>query len=88
MAEVSGVTIHRRERLLAVLVGVAWGLSIICIVANIIGSNTGAIGDNAFLPLWQVVAVLPLIGLPLGMLVMIALVVVSTVRRSREAKDA
>ena len=38
--------------------------------------------------IWLTVVVLPLIGFPLGILCIIILLVVSAVRRAREARDA
>ena len=62
------------------------GLSILCIVAVIVGTAVGVknFGEGA----WPVVIVLPGIGLVIGLVLIIALLVVSSVRRGREAKDA
>jgi len=61
------------------------GLSLVSMIALFIGAFakvdfTGSV--------WPVVAVLPLIGLPIGLLLIIALLVVSAVRRVRAARDA
>lgn len=59
----------------------AVGLSIVAMVASFAG------GQNMD-GIWPTIRVLPLIGLPLGVIFLIALVIVSSVRRGREAKDA
>jgi uncharacterized Tic20 family protein len=77
--------VRRGERVLLFMIASALGLSVICIVALIIGRATGVIVANG---IWQVVIVLPLIGFPIGLLLMIAYLVTTIIRRSREAKDA
>ena len=59
----------------------AVGLSIIAMIASFAG------GQNMD-GIWPTIRVLPLVGLPLGAAFLIALLVVSTIRRGREAKDA
>jgi len=62
------------------------GLSIIAFLAVIIGTAAGVRDFNG--GIWPVAIVLPAIGLPLGLLLMITLIVISGIRRGREAKDA
>jgi hypothetical protein len=76
---------NRAERVLAFMVASAVGLSIICFILIIVGSGAG--WDFSQSPL-SVIFVLPAIGLPLGLLLIIALIIVSGIRRGREAKDA
>jgi L-cystine uptake protein TcyP (sodium:dicarboxylate symporter family) len=80
------ILVHRSERVLAFMVASAIGLSIICFLAVIIATAAGVknFGEGA----WPTVIVLPTIGLPLGLVLVIALVVVSGIRRGREARDA
>lgn len=77
---------NRLERILAFMVASAIGLSIICFLAVIIGTATGV--RDFGVGLWPLVIVLPTIGLPLGLVLIIALIIISGIRRSREAKDA
>lgn len=77
---------NRVERILAYMVASSVGLSLLCILAVIIGTAAGVTDyDNG---IWPLVIVLPMPGLILGALFLIATVVVSGVRRGREAKDA
>lgn len=59
----------------------AIGLSIVAMLASIIGGQSM---DG----LWPTIRLLPLVGLPLAAIFLIALVVTSSIRRGREAKDA
>jgi hypothetical protein len=82
------ITSHRLERILAFMVAAAIGLSIACFLALIIATGVG-VGKDAFSqPPWPTVIVLPAIGLPLGAVLLVALIVISGIRRGREAKDA
>jgi hypothetical protein len=80
------VTAHRGERILAFMIASAVGLSLICIIAVIIGTAAGVrnFGEGA----WPVAIVLPVPGLLIGLVLIIALLVISSIRRGREAKDA
>jgi hypothetical protein len=77
---------HRVERILAFIVASAVGLSIVAFLAIIIGTATGV--KNFGEAVWPFVFVLPLVGLPIGLVLMITLIIVSGVRRGREARDA
>lgn len=68
------------------MIAAAVALSIIAFLAVIIGTATGVrdFGEG----LWPTVIMLPLIGLPIGFVLLVALLVVSAVRRGRETKDA
>ncbi len=76
---------HRLERVLAYMVAAVILVSLASFVALIIG--TGASIDFTT-GIWPFVVVLPLVGLPIGFVLIIALLVVSAVRRGRAAKDA
>ena len=68
------------------MVASAIGLSIIAFLAVIIGTATGVTDFSG--GVWPVAIVLPSIGLPIGRVLMIALISVSGLRRGREARDA
>jgi hypothetical protein len=68
------------------MVASAVGLSILAFVAIIVGTAVGVTDFGA--GIWPVVFVLPLIGLPIGLVLIIVLIVVSGLRRGREARDA
>jgi len=84
----SPITAHRAERILAYMVASAIGLSIFAFVAVIIAHFAGLSTPAFANPPWPTVIILPTIGLPIGLALLIALIVVSGVRRGREAKDA
>jgi uncharacterized membrane protein len=84
----SPITAHRVERILAFMVASAVGLSIVAFLAIIIGTGVGLKAADFSGGIWPVVFVLPLVGLPIGLVLLIALIVISGIRRGREAKDA
>jgi len=86
VAENNPVDVNRNERILAYMVASAIGLSIIAIIAVIAGTGFGVKDFDE--GIWPVLIVLPSIGLPIGVLLLIALVIVIAVRKSRAAKDA
>ncbi len=78
----------RLERILAYMVAGVVGLSILAFLAVIIGTAVGAGADNGFgQGVWPIVLALPLFGLPLGFLLIIALMVMTAIRRAREARQ-
>jgi len=85
VAENTRVPLNRIERVLAFVIGSLVGVSILSIVAILIGRashldlTTGA---------WPAAAVLPLIALPLVVVLLIVFLVISVTRRSRLARDA
>ncbi len=83
------ITSQRLERILAFMVASAIGLSIICFLVVIIATAAGVSSDDFVTTApWPTIRVLPLIGLPLGAILLVALIVISSLRRGREAKDA
>ena len=87
MSESARVTDNRAERVLAYMFAGVVGVSILAFLAVIIGTAAGAGADDGFSQgVWPFVIMLPWFGLPLGFLLLIALLIVNTVRRSREAK--
>jgi len=84
VAENTPVTVNRNERILAYMVASSLGLSLICIVATLIGSLAGADKSTG---LWPTVTILPTIGLPIGFVLIIVLLALTAFRRSRAARD-
>jgi hypothetical protein len=81
------ITDHRLERILAYMVAATVGLSIIAFFAVMIGTLAGAGADDGFSEgVWPFVLMLPLIGLPLGFVLLVALLIVNGARRSRESR--
>ena len=87
MSDSGPVTEHRAERVLAFMFAAVVGLSILAFLAVIIGTAAGAGADNGFSEApWPFIIMLPWFGLPIGFLLLIALLIVNWVRRSREPK--
>ncbi|MBG6056468.1 hypothetical protein IWX81_002906 [Salinibacterium sp. CAN_S4] len=86
MAQDTSISGNRGERILAYMVAAAVGLSIIAFLSIIIGTAAGV--RNFGEGIWPVAFVLPLIGLPIGLILMIVLIVTSGLRRGREARNA
>jgi hypothetical protein len=64
------------------------GLSIIAFVAVIIATAVGLNAEDFGQGLWPAVLNLPLVGLPIGLVLIIVLLVLSMRRRSREARES
>ncbi|MBA4248144.1 MAG: hypothetical protein C0444_07610 [Microbacterium sp.] len=88
MPEESFVMNSRVERSLAYMVAAIILLSIGSLFAVLVGVNSGLAGDDFTQGVWPTVVILPLIGLPIGFVLIIVLLVVSAVRRGRAATDA
>lgn len=81
------ITEHRAERVLAFMFAAVVGLSILAFLAVIIGTAAGAGADNGFSQgVWPYIIMLPWFGLPIAFLLLIALLIVNWVRRSRESR--
>ncbi len=63
-------------------------LSIVAFFAMIIGTFVGMTGPDFAQGIWPTVAYAPLIGLPIGFVLIIVLLVLGIRRRSREAANA
>ncbi len=87
MAKDSPAVQDRVERTLAYTVAGIVALSLVCFIAIIVGTAAGMRQED-FDGAWSVVSLFPLIGLPLGMLLLIALLVISARRRGRDARNA
>jgi len=68
------------------MVAASIGMSILAFLAIIIATAAGV--TNFGEGIWPVIIVLPLVGLPIGLVFMITLFIVSAIRRGRESKDA
>jgi hypothetical protein len=69
------------------MVAAVVGLSILAFVAVLIGTSAGVGNNDGFSQgIWPIVLTLPLFGLPIGFVLVIALLGTSAVRRSREAR--
>lgn len=81
------IAAHRAERILAYMVAATVGLSIAAFLAVMIGTLVGAGANDGFSQgIWPFVLVLPLVGLPIGFLLLVTLLIVNGVRRARESR--
>jgi hypothetical protein len=71
----------RLERILAAVVAAVIGLSVVAFFAIIFATWSGMQREDFGVGAWPVITLLPLFGLPIGFLFIIALLVVSTRRR-------
>jgi uncharacterized membrane protein len=87
-AQPASINDNRRERLLAFMVMGMVAFSLLAFVAIIAGTAAGAGADNGFSEgIWPTVFLLPVIALPIAMVLMIVLLVLSMLRRAREATN-
>ena len=84
MANDTAVPLNRIERILRNMIASSAGLSIIAIIATIIARTAGVDTREG---VWLTIAVLPFIGLTIALVLIIAFIVVSVVRRRRLARD-
>ena len=85
VADNTRVPLNRTERLLAFVVASVGGLSIVAILAMLIARMNAV---NTGKGIWLTVTVLPGIGLPVALILLIVFIVLTTVRRARLARDA
>ena len=85
MAKNNPVDVNRNERILAYMLASAIGLSILAIIAILVGTGVGVRDFDE--GIWPVIIMLPNIGFPLGIILLVVLVVVSARRKSRAARD-
>ncbi|WP_394552789.1 hypothetical protein ACDF64_00240 [Agromyces sp. MMS24-JH15] len=87
MAPERSISDTRAERVLAYMVAAIVGLSILAFLAIMIATLAGVGADDGFSQgVWPIILVLPLIGLPIGFVLLIVLLIVNGVRRSREGR--
>lgn len=77
--------VSRIQRILGYVIASVIGMAIFSIAALLIGA---AAHQNTSIGVWQVVNFIPLLALPFGLLLVIVLLGITFVRRSRAAKDA
>ncbi|MFF2271308.1 multidrug ABC transporter ATPase [Agromyces sp. NPDC058136] len=87
MSDSGPISEHRAERILAVMFAAIVGLSIVCFFAVMIGTVSGVSRQEMGEGIWPVVTILPLFALPIAFLLLIVLLIMSSVRRSREARS-
>lgn len=80
------VPVGRLDRILAFAALTLAALSVVCFFAIIIGSAVGMDQDAFAEGVWPIVAAIPLWGLPVAFVMIIALLVMSFVRKGRAAK--
>jgi hypothetical protein len=80
--------VSRLQRSLMYIAGSILGLGVISIIALLIGEATVTAAAFQGSQVWAVVALLPAIAIPLGFVLLIALLVVTYVQRSRADKVA
>ena len=84
VTEKAPASINRTERVIAYMIVSTIALTILSIIATLIRAG---IGVDASAGLWPAITLLPMIGLP-GAIVLIVILVASTaVRRGRAARD-
>jgi hypothetical protein len=85
VAQKNPVNVNRNERILAYMLAASIGASILAILAIIVATGAGV--RNFGEGVWPVVIMLPYVGLPIGFVLVITLLVVSGIRKSRAARD-
>ena len=80
------VPVRRTDRVLAFSALTLAALSVICFFAIIIGSAIGMDQESFGSGIWPLVAAIPLWGLPLAFVMIIALLVMTFARKGRAAK--
>jgi hypothetical protein len=80
------VPVGRLDRVLAFAALTLAALSVICFFAIIIGSATGMDQDAFGEGIWPLVAAIPLWGLPIAFVMIVALLVMSFIRKGRAGK--
>ncbi|MFF2387575.1 multidrug ABC transporter ATPase [Agromyces sp. NPDC058064] len=86
MSDSGPISEHRAERILAVMFASIVGLSIVCFFAVMIGTFSGVSRQEMGSGIWPVVTILPLFGLPIAFVLLIVLLIINSVRRSRESR--
>jgi len=86
VAKNNPVDVNRNERILAYMLASAIGLSVLAIIAILAGTGLGVRDFDE--GIWPIVIVLPNIGFPIGIILLVVLVIVSARRKSRAARDA
>ncbi|MEP6842709.1 MAG: multidrug ABC transporter ATPase [Pseudolysinimonas sp.] len=85
MAKNTRVPLNRIERVLAFALGSVVGLSVLSIIALLIGGLNRVDTSSG---IWLTVKVLPAIALPVALVLLLVFIVLTAVRRNRLARDA
>ncbi len=83
MPENAPVPLNRIERVLAAMIAAVAGISIIAIASTMIASVSGAAMSDG---VWPAAVLVGYFGLPLAFLLIVAFIIVSSVRRRRIAR--
>lgn len=86
MANENQATINRNERIIAYLIVVVIALSVAAFFAIIFGTAAGMRAADFADGIWLLISFTPWFGLPIGIALIIALVLMSARRRSRSAR--
>jgi hypothetical protein len=86
VSDVEKTPASRAERSLAFMVAATIGLSILAFLAVIVGTLLGVHDFGS--GLWPTIILLPLVGLPIGLILMITLLVLNMRRRLRDARGS
>ncbi|SFO03054.1 multidrug ABC transporter ATPase [Mycetocola miduiensis] len=78
--------VSRLERVLAFMLLALVLLSVATFIAIMVGTMQGMGSDDFASGLWPVVVMVPYIGLPLAIVLLIILMISSAVRRARESR--
>ncbi|MGO2746407.1 multidrug ABC transporter ATPase [Microbacterium sp.] len=80
------VPVRRLDRILAFTALILAALSVICFFAIIIGSAAGMTQQSFTEGVWPILVAVPPYGLPIAFAMIIALLIMSFVRKGRAAK--
>jgi hypothetical protein len=75
----------RAERTLGVMAATVVGFSLLAMIAVFVA---GILGVDTGTGVWAVITLLPLIGLPLGVLLLVAAMIANAVRRSHSGRSS
>jgi TRAP-type C4-dicarboxylate transport system permease small subunit len=78
----------RVERSLAVMVAAVLALSVLSFVAIIIATAAGADGATFGSGIWPTVFLVPYVGLPIGVVLMVVLLILNMRRRLRDSRGS
>jgi hypothetical protein len=84
VARGTAVPLNRTERIAAFVLAAIAGLTVVALIVLLVGRATGAHIDQG---IWPVIAVLPGIGIPLTLVVLIVFIVLMVLRSRRLAAD-
>jgi uncharacterized membrane protein len=78
---------NRVERVLAYMVAGIIIVSLASFVAILVATGAGLARADFAVGVWPFITVMPLVGLPIGFVLIVTLLIVSAVRRGRAARD-